>query len=299
MRRLIKAAALVLLGLVLLVVAAALAGRWWAQHKRQRVVEVAVAEPRLAGGAEAVQRGRYLYETRGCAHCHGPDGAGHVYAHSDAGLELAAPNLTPGGVVARYADVDWARAIRHGVAPAGRPLMMMPSESYTRLSDSDLGALVAHLRQLPAVAGGEARIRLPFVAWVGYGFGLLRDAPERVDHTQAAAQVAEADSVEYGAYVASMCVGCHGSQLEGGRLPGNPPNWPAAARLAPGPGSVMERYPDVDSLRRLFQTGRRPDGSTVGVMPFESLARLSEVELRALHRYLRSGSTAAPATASR
>ncbi len=37
------------------------------------------------------------------------------------------------------------------------------------------------------------------------------------------------------------------------------------------------RYPDVESLRALFRTGRRPDGSAVAVMPFESLARLSEL----------------------
>ena len=41
------------------------------------------------------------------------------------------------------------RAIRHGVKPDGRAALVMPSEDYNRLSDDDLGALIAHLRQMP------------------------------------------------------------------------------------------------------------------------------------------------------
>jgi mono/diheme cytochrome c family protein len=287
MRRWLKGAAVALLALLLLLALLVVGGRLWALKKRVRVVDVPAPALALAEGDAAVRRGRYLYESRGCSNCHGLDAAGRVYARSDDGVELAAPNLTPGGVVARYTGSDWTRAVRHGAAPGGRPLLMMPSEDYTRLSDGDLGAIVAYLRQRPAVPGGAASIRLPFIAWVAYGWGMLPDAPERVDHTLPAPRVSEAVSAEYGAYVAAMCVGCHGTRLEGGRVPGNPPQWPPAARLAPGPGSVLERYPDVESLRALFRTGRRPDGSAVAVMPFESLARLSELEVNALHLYLR------------
>lgn len=290
MRRLLKGAGLLLAALILLAALLAGAGRLWAEHKRQRIVEIADADLPTLEGAAAVQRGRYLFESRGCANCHGLDAGGRVFVNDGRGMELAAPNLTPRGVVARYTGRDWARAVRHGVAPGGRPLLTMPSEDYTRLTDGDLGAIVAYLHQLPGLPGGEALIRLPFVAWVAYGFGFMRDAPERVDHHLPPAQpVAEAVSLEHGAYVASMCVGCHGARLEGGRVPGNPPHWPPAARLAPGAGSVMANYPDVTSLRQLFRTGQRPDGSRVAVMPFESLARLSDIDLQALHLFLRGG----------
>lgn len=288
MSRLLKRAVQVLAGLVLLVVVLAAGGRLWAEVKRQRVVEIADADLPVLEGAAAVQRGRYLFESRGCANCHGLDAGGRVFENDGRGVELAAPNLTPQGKVARYSGSDWARAVRHGVAPDGRPLMMMPSEDFNRLTDADLGAIVAYLRQLPGLPGGEARIRLPFVAWVAYGFGFVRDAHERVDHRLPPAQpVPEAVTLEHGAYVASMCVGCHGAALEGGRVPGNPPHWPPAARLAPGAGSVMANYPDAANLRKLFHTGLRPDGSRVTVMPFESLARLNDVDLQALHLYLR------------
>ena len=286
----LKGAALLLAALVVLVALLGAGGRLWAEHKRHRIVEVAVAPLPLRDDAAAVPRGRYLFESRGCASCHGLDAGGRVFENDGRGVELAAPNLTPQGKVARYGGSDWARAVRHGVRPDGRPLMMMPSEDFNRLTDADLGAIVAYLRQLPGLPGGEARIRLPFVAWVAYGFGFLRDAPERVDHQLPPAQpVPEAVTPEHGAYVASMCVGCHGAALEGGRVPGNPPHWPPAARLAPGAGSVMANYPDAASLRKLFHTGLRPDGSRVTVMPFESLARLSDVDLQALHLFLQRG----------
>jgi cytochrome c553 len=99
--------------------------------------------------------------------------------------------------------------------------------------------------------------------------------------------VPEGVSVQHGAYVANMCLGCHGAQLAGGKIPGGPPDWPAASRLAPGEGTVMTRYPDAESMMRLFKTGKRPDGTPVQVMPFESLREISETDMRALHLYLR------------
>ena len=38
--------------------------------------------------------------------------------------------------------------MRHGVKPNGRPVMVMPSEDYNRLSNDDLSALVSCVRQL-------------------------------------------------------------------------------------------------------------------------------------------------------
>ena len=67
---------------------------------------------------------------------------------------LNAPNLTrgAGGVAAGYSDdAAWVRAIRHGLNPQGRALVIMPSEVFYFLSDEDLGALVAYVKSLPPV----------------------------------------------------------------------------------------------------------------------------------------------------
>ena len=93
----------------------------------------------------------------------------------------------------------------------------------------------------------------------------------------------------HGAYVANGCIGCHGKQLAGGKIPGAPPDWPPAAKLNAGPGSALDRYPTVEQFMAMLKTGVRPDGSSVSkVMPFVSLNELNAVDVRALYLHLRS-----------
>jgi mono/diheme cytochrome c family protein len=251
---------------------------------------VQAAPVALRSDAAAVERGGYLYRSRGCADCHGADGAGRSFVKAD-GLHLAGSNISPGpgSAVAAYQPQDWVRTLRHGVKPDGRPVRVMPSEDYNRLTDADLASLVAYVRQLAPAAGGAAVLELPLPARVMYGFGLIPDAAEKIDHRLPPAQpVPEGVTLEHGRYVAQMCIGCHGAQLAGGRIPGSPPDWPAAARLRPGEGNAMAHYADAQSLQRMFKTGQRPDGTPLRVMPFESLGRLSDIDTHALHLYLKS-----------
>ena len=85
-----------------------------------------------------------------------------------------------------------------------------------------------------------------------------------------------------------MCLGCHGAKLAGGKVPGGPPEWPAAANLTPGEGSAMPRYPDAASFAKMFKTGERPDGQAIKVMPFGSLREMNDTDVRALHLYLKT-----------
>lgn len=277
-------------GSVVLLAAAALAtGIFLAERKQQRRVDVAVQPVPYKTDAAALERGRYLYASRGCVDCHGANGAGRTFV-DDGALTIAGPNITtgPGGVVAAYQPVDWVRAIRHGVSPQGRALMVMPSEDYNRFTDDDLAALIAHVRALPPQSGQGAVVNLPPPVKALYGFGAIKDAAAKIDHSLPPQMpVPEGVTVEHGRYVANMCIGCHGAQLQGGKIPGGPPDWPPASKLTAGEGSVMGRYPDADALIGMFRSGKRPDGSAVKVMPFESLREMSETDLRALHLYLK------------
>jgi mono/diheme cytochrome c family protein len=277
--------------LALLAGAAVAAGLQLAERRMARHVAVEVAPVALRTDAAGLERGRYLYASRGCTDCHGANGAGRVFVDNGSDLRIKGPNITagPGSAVANYRAHDWVRAIRHGVAPDGRPLRIMPSEDYNRFTDADLGALVAYVQSLPPVAGTGAEVRLPLPARVLYGFGAIDDAADRIDHTlPPATEVAEGVNLQHGKYVANMCLGCHGAQLAGGRIPGSPPDWPAAANLTPAPGAAMERYGQAEAFLHMMRTGARPDGSRIQVMPFESLREMSETDLRALHLYLRS-----------
>jgi mono/diheme cytochrome c family protein len=266
-------------------------GLYLAQQKMQRRVEVPVPPVALRDDAASIERGKYLYASRGCVDCHGANGAGRMFLDDGKGMRIAGPNLTTGaqGVVAAYQPLDWVRSIRHGVNPQGRPLMVMPSEDYNRFTDSDLASLVAYVRSLPPTAGNAAIVDLPLPVRVLYGLGAIPDAASRIDHTRPPQQpVPEGVTVEHGAYVANMCIGCHGVGLAGGKVPGGPPDWPAAANLTPGEGSVMPRYPDAASMTQMFRSGQRPDGLAVQVMPFESLRAMSDTDLDALYLYLKT-----------
>jgi mono/diheme cytochrome c family protein len=262
-----------------------------ADARMQRTVDVKVQPVAYRSDTASLARGKYLYESRGCVDCHGADGAGRTFVEKGDDLKIKGPNISPGPgtVVGAYQPRDWVRAIRHGVAPSGRPLLVMPSEDYNRFTDDDLASLVAYVRGLPPAKGTGPEVKLPLPARVLYGFGAIPDAASRIDHALPPQQpIPEAVSVEHGKYVANMCLGCHGEKLAGGRIPGGPPDWPAAANLTPGPGSVMPLYPDADAMLKLFRTGKRPDGSEVLVMPFGSLKNMSETDLRAMYLYLKT-----------
>ena len=154
-----------------------------AERKMARKVEVAVKPVAYASGQQALERGKYLFESRGCVDCHGANGGGREFVNDGKGLRIAGANITPGGVTAGYQPEDWVRAIRHGVRPGGRPLMVMPSEDYNRFTDQDLAALVSYVRSLPPQSGGAAVVEFPPPVRILYGFGAIEDAAAKINHS--------------------------------------------------------------------------------------------------------------------
>lgn len=271
---------------------ALLAAAWLGERKMNRVVQISVPGVQALGDTASLDRGRYLYLSRGCTECHGVDGGGKDVANDGKGLLIHAPNITPAaaGVVGRYTDQDWTRTIRHGVKPDGRPAIVMPSEDYARFTDADLASLVGYLRQMPPASGGGAQIQFPLVVRALYAAGIVQDAAEKIDHALPPAKpVPAAVTPEHGAYVANSCLGCHGAALSGGAIPGAPPEWPAAANLTPGTGSAMARYPTAQAFSAMLRSGIRPDGSTVSrVMPFASLKEMNDIDVQAIYLHLKS-----------
>ena len=292
MNRWVKRGALALAALVALGAATFALGTQLGERRMNRHIALSVQPVALRSDAASVERGRYLYASRGCADCHGAGGTGRVVIDDGKGLRIKAPNISPGpgSVVARYRPEDWVLAIRHGVKPDGRPLLVMPSEEYNRLTDDDLAALVAYVRQLAPAEGTAAVVQFPALVKTLYGFGAIPDAAEKIDHAlPPSTPVPEGVTVEHGRYVAAACIGCHGAGFAGGRIAGAPPDWPAAANLTPGEGSAMARYRSRDRFVAMLRSGRRPDGSAVSpVMPFAALQAMNDTDAAALHLYLQS-----------
>ncbi len=288
--RFLKLSLATLAALAGLVAGGAALGIWLGERRMQRFVDVRVVPVAAAKDAAALRHGKYLYESRGCGECHGLDGRGKVMIDEGEGLFVRAPNITrgPGSAVSSYGDPDWVRAIRHGVDPRGRALLMMPSEDYNRMNDADFAALVGYVKSLPPLAGEPGLVRLPAAMKILYGLGAMRDAATSIDHRLPPPPAVPATaSAQHGAYVATMCIRCHGRDFSGGRTPGAPRDWPAASDLAPG--GVMARYDTAEKFAAMMRTGRRPDGTEVSrVMPFESLARLNDTDLQAMYLFFRS-----------
>jgi hypothetical protein len=50
----------------------------------------------------------------------------------------------------------------------------------------------------------------------------------------------------------------------------------------------MPRYPTAQAMTAMLHQGKRPDGTLIKVMPFESLKNISDTDVAALHLYLKS-----------
>jgi mono/diheme cytochrome c family protein len=242
----------------------------------------------------AIARGHHLAVISGCIDCHGQNLSGRMFFESVMIGRFVAPNLTQGkgGTGGRFSDEDWVHAIRHGVRPDGKPLLVMPSKQYYALSDADLGALIAYLKTVPPV---DNELPSSTVSPMGRALMLvMRDLPllsaERIDHSAARPPPpAIGVTVEYGKYLAVRCTGCHGENLSGGKIPGTPPDWPPALNLTPYPGAALAQWSEAQFVSTL-RTGVTPRGNQFDTkyMPWKVLGQMTDDEMTALWLYLKS-----------
>jgi mono/diheme cytochrome c family protein len=237
-----------------------------------------------------IARGKHLVEAIGkCQDCHGEDLGGQIFI-DDPGLgRISASNLTKGGVGGEYTDAEFLRALRHGVKRDGHGARIMPSEDWQYLADDDAAAIIAYVRSVPAVTRELPPFELRPVGRALVGAGILPMIKvDDIDHTRVHPKTMPADtSLEYGRYLADIggCTGCHGPGLSGGKIPGTPPEFPAAANITP---SGIGHYSDAE-LEAILRTGMKPGGVKVDdFMPWRATAKMDSVEMRATIKFLRS-----------
>ena len=255
-----------------------------------RTYEIASEQVAIPGDSATIARGEHLARSRlGCADCHGPDLAGRPVVESDMFGHFIAPNLTrgEGGLGAQFTDADWIRSVRHGVKRDGRPVVFMPSDEFSRLSEDDLAAVIAFVKQVPPVNGAQPASRLGPIARALVTFNPRVLPAAAIDHTSPipAAPMAEV-SPRYGEYLASTsgCRGCHGADLAGAK-PMEPGGVPPANLT---PGGPLATWSEADFVRALRE-GVRPDGSAISpAMPWKAMGRMTDLELHAIFAYLKS-----------
>jgi len=287
LRRLVRWTAILIVVFVGIVVASVYAISERALNKVYDVKAVAVVIPTAP---EDIARGQHIAQAVGsCTMCHGEDVGGRVYADMGALGVIVGSNLTrgKGGVGSKFSDLDWVRAIRHGVRQDGTSLVAMPSEVFTHMSDGDLASVIAFLKSAPPVDRELPPTRFGFAGRALLAAGRLNIlvAP-KTHHEPNSPYVRPAPSVEYGRYLATIsgCHGCHGTGLSGGRVAG-PPNLPPASNLTPtGLGTWSQ-----DDFFTALRDGRRPDGKVLDeFMPWKSFAKMTDNEIMAIWMYLKS-----------
>lgn len=256
--------------------------------------EVRGVDLAVPSDSAAIARGRYLGEAvLACTECHGRDLGGTMFIDAAPMGKLAAPNLTRGrgGVGNRFTGRDWDRAIRHGVGSEGQGLLIMPAESYTHLTDGELGDLVAYLTSLPPVDREFPPRSLGPITRMLLATGRPIQPAAYVDHGVARREAApEGATVERGAHLVEIsgCRACHGQDLTGGKIPGADPSWPPAANLTPHAEGLGRHT--FESFDRVLRTGKKPDGSAIdpSTMPWTSYAQMEKGETEAIWAYLRT-----------
>lgn len=243
--------------------------------------------------ARALERGRHLVASRfSCTECHGQDFGGGVMIDDPMIGRLFGPNITsgPGGRVTGYTPADWDRIVRHGVLPDGT-LAAMPSQDFQGMSDQELSDIVAVIRSAPSV---DAEIEGPKLGPLGtvliatgqivLGYDAIADHGRMHESMPPAAEA----SAEFGAHLATVCIGCHLDDLSGGKVPGGDPSWPAASNLTPA-GALGEW--SYEQFVTAMREGVRPDGRAL-VTPMDAVigytSNMTETEIQALWAYLRS-----------
>jgi len=241
----------------------------------------------------SIARGAHIAAIRGCSDCHGADLGGKPVIEEPPVAMLYATNLTTGrgGMAPEYKDEDWVRAIRHGIRFDGRPLIFMPAQEYQVLSDEDVGDLIAYIKSRPAVDREVPKTTVGPIGRLLYLAGQFELLPaELIDHEnlRPPARIEEAPTAEYGAYLVTGCLGCHGHGLSGGRIPGVPPDYPPASNLTPDPETGLGNWTEADFAGALRE-GVRPDGTVLDpFMPVQLTSQLTDTELRAIWLHLQS-----------
>lgn len=289
MRKILKIAGLAIAGVVVVLLVAVGAVYAISESRLNQTFNVPAKPIDVPAGAEAIAEGKRIATYRACADCHAADFGGQIIFDGPEGHVMSA-NLTAGkgGIGKTFSDADFARAIRHGVKPDGKGVVVMPATDYYNMSDTDMGYLIAYLRSLPPVDRTQDASQGSLVFRALY---VLNQVPllaaERIDHNAQLTPPAPAVTREYGEYLSKTCTGCHTTTFAGGPILGMPADRPHSANLTPA--GNLAHWTEQDFITTL-RTGVRPGGKPLNNMdmPWQSFAHMNDTELKALWLYLKS-----------
>lgn len=282
----VKWAGSILSGLLMLVLSAVSITAMLGMYKFYNPKHNPAPELQVEGTPEQIARGEHLAGAF-CASCHSTTGdlpmSGGVDLANDIPINLGSfvsSNLTPAGPLQNYTDGEIFRALRENVNEDGERLVMMGLINVRNISDEDMKAIIAYLRNQEAVENDTPNPpdNANFTALLLFGAGLFTDQELIAGEVIAPEKAA---TVEYGEFMISYldCSTCHGADLSGGTDPMGPQ----------GPSlRVVKDWTEEEFITTL-RTGVNPIGDELGgLMPWKATGRLDDEELGALYQYLTS-----------
>ena len=292
--------------LAIVVLGALIALRWDRRFQAPHPAVTAVTDSAVIAG------GRYFaYGPGQCAECHSapedsvalrnggmPPLAGGRSFRIPPGT-FRVPNLTPDSAtgIGRRTDGELARMLRYGVRADGRAAV--PFMNFHDLSDADLVAVISFLRAQRPVHHLVPDHDLNVLGKAVMAFLIKPIGPTK---PPAPESPPARPTVERGAYLVTAvadCAGCHsqrsmvdgsftGPPLAGGspmETTGVPAIKVVPPNLTPDPKTGrITAWSEQDFVAR-FRAGERIPGSP---MPWRAFGRMTDDDLRAVYRYLRS-----------
>lgn len=298
-------------GLVLVVLLIGLIG--FVQLSWDKKFEAATPDFKATTDSAVIARGKHLaFGPAHCSTCHVPLDkidtveAGY-YMPLSGGWELAippgvfrAPNITPDKEtgIGNMTDGQIARSLRYSVNR--NEGCLFPFMPFQELSDADLTAIISFLRSQPAVQHPVAASELSFLGKALMAFGAI--VPESPKKTPLKT-VTEDTTIAYGHYLANSVANCNGCHTKRDFKTGKFIGLPFAG------GTVFE--PDRFSMGKGFVTPNLTPSKTTGIManwteesfvtrfragklhkgspmPWGAFGRMTDLELKAIYRYLQS-----------
>lgn len=268
--------------------------------------------PEVAASTDSsvIERGRYLVrDLANCAQCHG-DPTQMAALQGGAEIPLSGGfrwDIPPGVIVARNitADVETgiggfedralARALRHGVGRDGRALL--PFMELQGLSDEDLVAVISYLRTQPPVHNPVPNHSFTLLGKVVKATVLANPVGPAETPPRTSPRGATVENGRYLVESVTLCWACHTQRdmatgaLIGPRFGGAKSfeesaghSW-SAPNITSDPETGKLGAMSEDDFVARFRTGRVLPGSP---MPWQGYQRMSEDDLRAIYRYLKT-----------
>lgn len=277
MRKVLRGAGYVAIGLLLLLLVGAL---WlWIASERMLHPHIGGRAERLAKptAAQLADAPRQLY-VLGCIECHGHGLRGTLMFDEPNIARVYAPNITL--IAARNSDQQLARAIRQGVGSDGRSLVIMPSATFSRLDDSEVAALIAAIRALPEGGQPVPRREVGPLGRLGLVIGQFHTQPRALAVYAAKMPIDLGPTLAAGRHlVATKCAECHGPDLTG-------------SEVEPGvtaPDLMIAGAYDLSAFKALLRTGVPPGGRKLKMMDDvarNQLSHYTDEEMAEIYAYL-------------